>query len=96
MADLIRLFLPARAEYAHVVAETAATAALRTGYRGAEVDRLRRDVTEAFDASTGDPSADGVLVELIVDASEFVVRIGGDHGRDIRLDQRQDARTFDG
>jgi hypothetical protein len=95
MADLIRLFLPSRAMYADVVAETAATAALRTGFHGAEVDRLRRDVAEAFDASTGEPSPDGVLVELIVDASELVVRIGGDHGRDIRLD-RQDARTFEG
>jgi hypothetical protein len=97
MADLIRLTLPAKASFADVAAETAATAALRLGFAGAEVDRLRHDVAEAFGDSTGEPSSsDAVLVELIVDTTEIVVRIGGDHGRNIHLGRRQDAATFDG
>jgi hypothetical protein len=56
MPDVIRLTLPARPSFADVAAETAATAALRMGFGGAEVDRLRRDVTDAFRASTAEPS----------------------------------------
>ena len=97
MPDLIRLTLPARSSFADVAAEAAATAALRMGFGGAEVDRLRRDVTEAFSASTDQSdSANSVLVELIVDTTELVVRVGGDHGRDIRLGPRQEAPTLDG
>ena len=52
---------------------------------------------EAFSASTDQSdSANSVLVELIVDTTEMVVRVGGDHGRDIRLGPRQEAPTLDG
>ena len=52
MADQIRLTLPEEQAYADVAAETAATIALRVGFAGAEVDRLRREVADAFtDAS---------------------------------------------
>jgi hypothetical protein len=89
MADVIRLTLPAKGSYADVAAETAATAALRMGFGGAEVDRLRHDVAEAFGHSTGEASlSNAVLVELVVDTTEIVVRIGGEHGRQIHLGRR--------
>jgi hypothetical protein len=85
MSDVIRLTLPARSSFADVAAETAATAALRMGFGGAEVDRLRRDVAEAFGDSTEEPASGTVLIELVVDTSEIVVRIGDDNGRHVRL-----------
>ena len=107
MSDVIRLTLPARPSFADVAAETAATAALRMGFGGAEVDRLRRDVTDAFRASTRDSGGAGdaaspsdaaasVLVELVVDAGEVTVHIEGDAGQDVHLRRRQDAATLDG
>ena len=94
MADRIRLTLPDQPAFADVAAETAATIALRFGFAGAEVDRLRREVADAFVRAAGgsgkhDEARTSVLVEFVVDVNAIAVHIADDRIPLIHLRRRR-------
>lgn len=90
MADEIRLTLPDDAAFADVAAETAATIALRLGFSGVQVDRLRNEVSAAFVRAIG--SDDGhrraVMVEFLIGDKGVTVRLGEGTGMTIHLRRR--------
>ncbi|MGH9243498.1 MAG: hypothetical protein ACRD29_04125 [Acidimicrobiales bacterium] len=90
MADQIVLTLPDRSAFADVAAETAATIALRVGFSGAQVDRLRDEVSSAFVRTVGTAEGAGasVVVEYDIGAEGVTVQIGERTGIVVHLKRR--------
>jgi hypothetical protein len=84
MADEISLTLPGHAEFADVAAETAATIALRLGFSGADVDRLRDEVTAAFSQAAAGATGQ-VAVAFTMDDGGVTVSLEPSSGMSIHL-----------
>jgi hypothetical protein len=84
MADDVRLTLPGHAEFADVAAETAATIALRLGFAGADVDRLRAEVTAAFSQAAGNAHGE-LAVDFRIDEGGVTVTLDTSPGVTIHL-----------
>jgi hypothetical protein len=89
MTDEIILTMPDEPALADVAAQTAVTVALRVGFSGAQVDRLRDEVAAAFEREAARADGDGPLaVRFLIGAEGVSVLFGEGSGVAVHLRRR--------
>jgi hypothetical protein len=88
MTDEIVLTLPDEPALADVAAQTAATVALRVGFSGSQVDRLREEVTAAFEREAARNDGKGPVAVRFLIGADGVTVLFGESGVTVHLRRR--------